>query len=252
MLPIRIFLSAIFLCLGSVHAMAGDFGEDLVMKARLGYNLGGTAPVGLPASIRKLNAYHLQPNVSIGIDAQKPIKGPWSVLLGLKFEGKGMHEDAGVKNYYEEIVRDKESLAGRFTGDVTTEVREWMFTVPLQAVWSPSKKIDVRFGPYFSVLTSKSFTGHAHNGYLRVGDPTGPKVIIGDDENTRGNYNFSEHMRPLQWGLDVGADWNVNHQFGIYADISWGLSGVHESSFKTIEQTLYPIFGALGVTYRIR
>lgn len=251
MLPIRILL-AVALCFSSVHIMAGDFIDDLVIKARLGYNLGGTAPVGLPASIRKLNTYHLQPNASIGIDAQKPIKEKWGLLLGLKFENKGMHEDAKVKNYYEEIVRDRETLAGRFTGDVNTEVSEWMFTIPLQAVWSPSMKFDIRFGPYVSVLTSKSFKGYAHNGYLRVGDPTGDKVILGGEESTRGNYDFSEHMRPLQWGLDVGADWNINHKFGIYAGICWGLSGVHKSSFKAIEQTLYPIFGTFGVTCKIR
>ena len=250
MLP-RILL-AIALCFSSVHITAGNFIDDIAIKARLGYNIGGTAPVGLPSSIRKLNSYHLQPNTSIGIDALKPIKGNWGILLGLKFENKGMHIDAGVKNYNEEIVRDRESLAGRFTGDVNTEVSERMFTIPIQAVWSPLSKLDVRFGPYLSILSSKSFKGYAHNGYLRVGDPTGPKVILGDDESTRGNYDFTEHMRPLQWGIDFGADWNLNEKLGVYAGISWGLSGIHKSSFKTIEQTLYPIFGTFGVTCKIR
>ena len=236
----------------SLTGIAEGFADDITVKARLGYNLGGTAPVGLPASIRGINNYRLQTNPSLGLDAVKPVGNGWGVLLGIRFENKGMDEDARVKNYYEEIVRGGESLAGRFTGDVTTIVREWMFTVPLQASWDATKNLSLRFGPYVSVLTSKSFTGYAHSGYLRVGDPTGPMVTLGNSYETRGNYDFSDDMRHLQWGLDIGADYTLRNNWGIYADICWGLSAVHHSYFKTIEQTLYPIFGTFGFTYTFK
>jgi hypothetical protein len=157
---------------------AGNLAGDLRVKGRLGYNIGGTAPIGLPASIRGLNSYTMQPNLSLGLDAVKPLQGRWGVLLGLRFEGKGMKEDAQVKNYHEEIVRGGEKLEGRFTGDVTTHVRQWMLTLPLQATWAATPQLD-----------------------LRVGDPTGTKVILGDDAGTRGNYDFPDDMRPLQWGV---------------------------------------------------
>jgi hypothetical protein len=240
------------MCALSLAAQAEGFIQDMEVKARLGYNIGGTAPVGLPATIRGLNSYHLQPNVSLGVDAIKPVSDHWGVLIGLRFEGKGMDEDARVKNYHEEIVRGGETLSGRFTGDVTTRVREWMFTVPLQANWSVTPQLDLRMGPYLSILTAKSFSGYAHNGYLRVGDPTGTKVMLGEDETERGNYDFSEHMRPVQWGINLGVDWYGRGRFGVFADINWGLSGVHKSNFKTIEQTLYPIFATMGISYKIR
>ncbi len=246
---IFITISALFLALG---ASAEGFMSDLSINGRIGYAIGGTAPVDLPASIRKLNKYVLQPNFSVGVDATKPISGRWGVTFGVKYENKGMNEDAQVKNYHEAIVRGGEMLDGRFTGDVTTQVRQWMVTLPLQANWRASRSLNLRIGPYLSILTSKSFTGYAHNGYLRVGNPTGPKVELGDDQSTRGNYNFTEHMRPLQWGVGMGADWYSGHRVGLYADISWGMSGVMRSSFKTIEQSLYPIFGTLGVTYNLR
>lgn len=251
MSPIKIFLSAIALYVGTVNAKADNILDSLSLKARVGYSIGGTAPVSLPATIRGINEYRLQPNFCMGVDAKNTLDPNWSMLIGLRFESKGMHVDARVKNYYEEIVKGNESLAGRFTGDVTTQVRLWMMTIPLQAVWSPTPKIDVRCGPYVSMLTSKSFTGYVHNGYLRVGDPTGAKVELGNDEEARGNYDFTEHLRPLQWGLNFGVDWTLYRRFGIFADISWGLTGVHKKDFKTIEQTLYPIFGTLGATYRL-
>ena len=82
--------------------------------------------------------------------------------------------------------------------------------------------------------------------------PTGEKIMIGHDEDSRGTYDFSDNMRRFQLGIGAGADWTFSHRWGAYADLQWGVTGVHESSFKTIEQTLYPIFGTLGVTYRLK
>lgn len=235
----------------SMRAQKGFFG-DITVKTRLGYNIGGTAPVGLPRSIRKLNSYTPQPNPSIGIEGVKPVGKGFGVLVGLRFENKGMKEDARVKNYHMEIIRGGQSLEGMFTGDVETKVREWMVTVPVQATWDASPKVQLRLGPYVSVLTSKGFTGNAHDGYLRVGNPTGPKVLLGSDEGTRGTYEFGDHMRRVQWGVGAGADWLLTGRFGIYGELNWGLNGIHHSSFKTIEQTLYPIFGTVGILYRIK
>lgn len=44
-------------------------------QARVAYNIGGTAPIGLPATIRTLHSYTLQPNFSLGIDAYHPLSG---------------------------------------------------------------------------------------------------------------------------------------------------------------------------------
>lgn len=228
------------------------FLSDVTVKARAGYHIGGTAPINMPRSIRKLNSYTLQPNFSLGIDAEKPLGRRFGVLIGLRFENKGMKEGAKVKNYHEQMVRGGETLEGMFTGDVTTKVREWMFTIPVQATWHASRKVAVRVGPYVSILTTKGFTGDAHNGYLRVGDPTGMKVLLGDDEGTRGTYDFSEHMRRVHWGFGAAADWTVSHRFALYAGIDWGLNGIHHSSFKVIDQTLYPIFGTVGVSYQLK
>lgn len=235
--------------LATVHAK--KLFEDLTYNLRVGYSIGGTAPLNMPASIRKLNNYTLTNNLQLGMDAHRMLDGKWGIMAGLHFENKGMDEDAEVKNYNMKIVRGGQSLEGRFTGDVRTKVSEWMFTLPVMATYSCGKLL-LKAGPYFSYVHSRNFSGDAHNGYLRVGDPTGAKVQIGNDAETRGHYDFSHNMRRLQWGIDLGADWYFHKKTGIYADISWGLSGIHHSNFKTIEQTLYPIFGTVGVIYKLK
>ena len=39
---------------------------------RGGYNLGGTAPIGMPATIRTLHSYSVRPNFILGFDAFHP------------------------------------------------------------------------------------------------------------------------------------------------------------------------------------
>ena len=71
---------------------------------RLGYSIGGTAPMGMPAEIRKLNKFILQPNVSFGADLIKPASQHWGVLAGIHFENKVVMKDlVQVRDYIEFI-----------------------------------------------------------------------------------------------------------------------------------------------------
>ena len=59
-----ILLSLLALCLFG-QAQAQKLLENNSYYIRLGYNVGGTAPVGMPATIRSLSRYTLQPNLLI-------------------------------------------------------------------------------------------------------------------------------------------------------------------------------------------
>lgn len=220
--------------------------------ARLGMNVGGTAPIGMPATIRSMNYYELQPNFTLGIDADYLLTDSWGILTGIHIDNKGMNVDATVKNYHMVMTKGGDELEGHYTGRLVTKVEEAMVTVPLQAVYLAGSKCRLRLGPYVSYVYSRSFKGYVYDGYLRYMNPTGEKIMIGNDENSRGTYDFSDSMRRIQLGIGAGADWQFGHRWGLYADLQWGVTGVHRSSFKTIEQTLYPIFGTVGVSYRLK
>ena len=235
-----------------LHSSAqGCLMDSLSYSARVGFSVGGTSPVGLPATIRKLNRYRLTPSFQLGLDAERRMTPFWGVLLGLRLENKGMDVDAQVKNYHMAMDRGGQHLEGQFTGDVRTKVNEWMFTIPLLATAHVGKTLRLKAGPYFSYVLSRHFDGYAYDGYLRVGSPTGPRINIGKDAGQRGDFDFSDSMRRTQWGVMAGADWWFSNRLGGYLDLNWGLTGVHHRSFKTIEQTLYPIFGTVGVAYQL-
>ena len=164
-----------------------------------------------------------------------------------------------VKNYYMKIVRGGEELQGIFTGDVVTKVDMSLITVPIQATYDVCDNLRFKLGPYVSYVTSKKFEGWAYDGYLRrqeeghpKGDPTGQKVMLGHDEGERGDYDFSDDMRNWHVGVDFGIDWKLSDRWGICADLSWGLNGIFKKDFETIEQTMYPIYGSIGISYQLK
>lgn len=219
---------------------------------RAGYSLGATTPIGIPATIRKLNRFNLSPNAVVGLDATLPFSERWGLLTGLHFEHKGMDVTVTTKGYHMAMVKGGEELEGVYTGRVEQHVKAWMFSLPLQATYSLSQCWQLRLGPYFSVLTSKAFNGEVSDGYLRKDTPTGQKIEMGHEADERATYDFSSNMRRLQAGLDVGADCQLASRIGLSADLSWGLTGLMHSSFKTVEQTLYPIYGTISVTYQLK
>ncbi len=225
---------------------------DWQLKARIGYNIGGTAPLGLPATIRSLEAYHLTPSVMVGADAMIPLKHKWGVLAGLYVENKGMDGEVTTKGYRMKLKMDNDELEGVFTGHVRQKVRQWMFTVPVQLTYEIRHNLLLKAGPYLSVLFDKDFYGTASDGYLRKDNPTGAKVVMGKEENQMATYAFPDDMRTFQFGVAAGLDWQFYRRFGLSVNLTWGLTGIMKSDFKTVEQTLYPIYGQIGFFYRLR
>lgn len=244
-----LILAAIFSLFTSHSSLAQT--DSLDVKIRVGYNIGGTAPLPMPASIRSIDAFRLTPSFLIGGDVCFHMSGTWGIAAGLHLENKGMDADVTVKSYSMEMKKGDSQISGLFTGHVSQQVTQWMLTLPIQAAWSPNRSVTVKFGPYFSLLLKKEFSGIASDGYLRQGDPTGPRIEIGNKEGEWATYDFSDEMRSLQWGLGVGFDWRFSSHVGLSADLNWGLSGIFNSDFKTVEQPLYPIYGCIGLFYNL-
>lgn len=249
---IRKAITALMMAAVSVTADAVKLLDGWEYFARLGYNIGGTAPIGMPATIRSMNDYTLMANFSLGLDVHKPMKGNWGLLTGLHLENKGMEVDATVKNYHMVMTKGGDEIEGYYTGNLVTQCEEWMLTLPVMATYKVHKNVMLKCGPYISYVSTRVFKGYVYDGYLRRVVPVGEKIEMGNTEESRGTYDFSEHMRRIQVGVDVGADWQFSRRWGAYADLQWGLNGIHKSSFKTIEQTLYPIFGTIGVMYKLK
>ncbi len=257
----------------------------LVYDIRLGYNIGGTMPLGMPACIRHLNSYSPRFNPQVGAYVSIPIKNRFGIMPGIRVERKSMGIDVDAKAYYVEMVRGGEPVVGYFTGKVNIKTNLWNVTIPVMASYDVSERVSLRLGPYISFALSRNFAGYAYDGYLRsisspqqidqeylsqsgldlsnvspsdlinlLHDvphkyqyPTGEKLNVGTTSDKRGDFDFSDDMRHVYYGIDLGVDWNITHSVGLYADFQWGLNGIFKNSFTTVSYTMYPLFATVGV-----
>lgn len=222
----------------------------LEYQVKAGLSIGGTAPLPMPVEIRAIDGFNPTILFSIEGNATKWLKcnDKWGARLGLRLENKGMITHSQVRNYGMEIHGDAgELIAGRWTGDVKTRVRNAYLTVPISAVYRIHKRFNVTLGPYVSYMIEGDFSGDVSNGYLREGDPTGNKVIFEDDKSA--TYNFSKNLRRFQWGAQLGGEWRALNHLNVYADLTWGFNDIFKSNFHTITFPLYPIYLNLGFAY---
>lgn len=225
--------------------------DSLHVDIRLGYSLGGTLPTHIGHEIRGINNFDPGLNFTVAAEATLPLKNRWGVHTGLRYETGGMDVDSRVKNYDIEVVRGDESLSGMFVGNVRIKSTQRRISLPIQATYDLSESLRLRGGLFMGWLTHRRFWGWAYNGYLREGTPVGAKVEMGSEPGERGDFDFDSSMRIMQWGLDVGADWQFHSRWGLFVELTYGFSGLFKSDFHSV-QPLRPMYGTIGLAYRIK
>src|SRR3712207_813187 len=106
------------LILGAIYSplSAKGMADSLSFDLRLGYSIGGTMPIGMPASIRSINAYTPQFNPQLMTTVGYALNNHLAVVCGVKVERKAMKTDAKVKGYHMLMTQGNESVEGFFTG----------------------------------------------------------------------------------------------------------------------------------------
>ncbi len=225
--------------------------HDLEYEIKAGINIGGTSPLPLPKEIRSIDGYSPTLSFSIEGSATKWLgeTRKWGTSLGIGFESKGMTTKASVKNYNMEILSETGGkIKGLWTGGVKTKVKMSCFTIPFLANYRISQRWALSAGPYLSILMEKEFSGHVYEGHLRTPDASGSRVNFTD-----GNiaiYDFSENMRNLQWGLQVGGEWQAYKHLNVHLGLHWGLNDIFKKNFNTVTFAMYPIYMNLGFGYQ--
>ena len=235
-----------------------------------GFEIGGTSPLPLPRSIRKINSFKPLLNFYLEGMAYKSFTKNWGMGLGLRFETKGMKTDAKVKNYHMKITEtsevtdpitgEKETknqvMEGGWTGSVVTKAHNSYLTIPIVATYTfNNERWMINTGPYFSFLIGRDFSGNVYDGYIRTAGNQEGKAYTPDEEGenvavTYATYDFSDDMRVFAWGWQFGASYQAFRHFFVNVNLDWGLNSIFPSDFTTITFKMYPIYGTLGFSYR--
>lgn len=247
----RIVFTTLLSTIAVLGMNASSLLDSVKVNIRFGYEVGGTLPSHIDNKIRHINNFDPGFNYTVGIEATVPVSQRWFIHSGLRYELGSMDVDSRVKNYDIEVVRGDESLDGIFNGNVRIMSNQRRFTLPVQAGYVLSNKVSLRGGLFVGLLTHRQFWGWAYDGYLREGSPVGPKIEMGIEPGERGDFDFGEDMRHWQWGIDAGIDWQFHHRWGLFAELTYSLSGLFRGGFHSV-QPLHPMYGSLGISCRIK
>lgn len=231
-----------------LSAQGLTIGTDLEFDILLGVNIGATAPIPLPAEVRKIKSYNPKFNPQLGINARYNFNKSWGVGVGAMLDWKGMRVKDEVKYMYTSVTDNggQSYLTGYFVGKNMTNVNMLHLTVPMYGTYSFNSKWRVKLGVYASRILSNTFEGNVSDGYIRIGDPTGVKQEI--DVAT---FDFSDDARDYDFGLLGGGHYSITNRFGVYADLTWGLLPYFYSKSNPIQFRMNNIYGTLGISYKL-
>lgn len=220
------------------------------IRGRVGYNIGGTLPLGIPAQVREVLSYDPSFGLTIGVDLVQPFENSrWALNTGVRIVNLKMNSAVRVKDYSTEIKIGNQEVYGRFTG--TSEINSDLvqLQVPLQMEYRILPKLSIRAGGYLGINLKGEFRGSVYDGYQRRDNPTGERIDITNDN--RAHYDFAKELRPFSLGFILSIDYSLNNNLGIYAEGNWGQTNIFKSSFNTVNFPLYSIHGTIGLSYRL-
>ncbi len=240
------FLLSVFYC-----NLSAQPEKILEVNFVLGYNIGATAPIPLPAEVRKINSYNPKFNPQAGINFNYSAHEKWGVGAGVAIDWKGMRVKDEVKYMHTSVVLAEggDKLTGYFVGKNMTNVNTTYLTVPIYGTYRVNDKWRLKLGIYAAKTLSSTFDGNVNDGYIRIDTPTGQKQEI-DGEGA--NFDFSDDVRDYDFGLLGGGEFKLTERLGIYGNLSWGLIPYFYKGSNPIEFTMNNIYGTIGISYRLR
>ncbi|WP_315820941.1 outer membrane beta-barrel protein [Paraflavitalea speifideaquila] len=104
-----------------------------------GFNIGGTAPISFPNTIRKINAFWPRFSPSVGYEYIHYLPKKWAIGAAFKLDFKGMGTRSTVI-YFPTIISVKDGdqtneFTGTFSGHNETRVNNAYITIPVYAVY---------------------------------------------------------------------------------------------------------------------
>lgn len=185
----------------------------------LGFNMGATAPVPIPAEVREINSYNPKFNPQLGFNLVYNLNERWGVGTGLSLDWKGMRVSDHVKYMYTSVTLSEgsEKLTGYFVGKNVTNVNMTYLTVPIYGTYRFNNKWQVKLGVYAAKTLSSTFDGYVNDGYIRIDSPVGQKQEISGDGAT---FDFGDDSRDYDFGLLAGGEFRLNNSIGFYGSFT--------------------------------
>jgi len=216
----------------------------------LGFNVGATTPLSLPATIRKIDSWSPAFNPSLGYEFLLHIRRGWRLGIGAKIDYKGMTVKDKVMYMHTKITVENGSSTGVFEGDFSgrnkTVIRNAYMTFPLYVAYNFNYKWRVKLGGYAAYLFRPSFKGKVYDGYMRNGSSLGEKIIV-----TEASFDLSAEQKKWDSGIMMAGERLIGKHLGIMGNFTWGLQPLFPKNNSSMDFKMYNFYLTLGLCYRL-
>ncbi|MBL7933460.1 MAG: outer membrane beta-barrel protein [Bacteroidia bacterium] len=221
-----------------------------VHNATLSFNIGATAPISMPATVRKIEKWSPGINLSAGYEGLYKLRKSWNLGFGLKLDFKGMAITNEVLYMRTQVTvqsgSSSGSFEGYFSGNSKTDIRNAYVLVPLYIAYKMNPRFRFKLGGYLAYMFHSQFSGVVYDGYIRNGSPVGEKITINE-----AIFDLSTQQNRLDYGLLLGAQQYLHGRVSLIENFTWGLQPILKSSSKAMDFKMYNIYLSLGLAYRL-
>lgn len=243
---IKPFFLALFVYLSVVNAYAQIAIDRMVIYA--GLHIGGVAPASIPQEIRSIESYRPVTPISLGVEFPfYHINDKWSLSSGLNLVNKGMKSSAFAENFKAMIDLEDtpyRNMIGYFTGSVNSSFNNLYLELPVSAHFELNPHWSFQGGIMIDQALARSFEGGVSSAYIRIGEPTAPKIEI-----SSASFNTSRVVRKADVGLHLGATYNLGQVWQIRGVLNYGLTNVIDAPSENIPIKLHNTFLTLSAGY---
>ncbi len=226
------------------------FNTNIEYSINSHFSIGGSAPLGLPTEIRKIESYNPNLQLGIGANATKWLydDSDLGIRVGVSVHAKGMKTKARVRNYRTEVIIDKLYMKGIFTGMVETRVKNTYLTIPVSMVYKLSDRWRLYGGPHISFTLDSGFDGFVSDGKFKPEDSTSDDILFEEDDQAA--YDFSDSVRKLQLGVHAGGEWSLRKNLVLFSHLDYDFNDLFKKDFNSLTFALHNIYLNIGFGYR--
>lgn len=212
-----------------------------------------------PSSRLDIKGVTLKLNPQLGANIIYNIDERWGVGTGLTIDWKSMNVRTRVHDVYSSVtvptaiegIPAGAVLYGHIQGRATTKTNMIYLTQPLYATYRISPQWQVRLGGYVAEAVKREFKGSVKEVSIVADKINGNPVNGVEKDIPYATYDFSKHVRKVEFGLLTGGEFRLNDQIGFYTNFTWALNP-YFSGENPVDFTTRNLFGNLGVTYRLK
>ncbi|WP_164112990.1 MULTISPECIES: porin family protein [Sphingobacterium] len=213
-----------------------------------GVHIGGVTPASIPQEIREVESYHPVNPISVGVEVPfYKINNKLTISSGLNLVNKGMKTRAFAENFKAMIEFEDQpipSFIGYFTGSVGSSFNNLYLELPVSAHYELSPKWSLLGGFSVARAVYRSFEGSVHNAYVRLGDPTTPKIEI-----SSATFDVSKLVNKTDIGLHVGGVYALSPVWQIRAVFNYGVNNVIDAPTDHLPIKLHNTFFTIAAGY---